>query len=103
MLHESSLLVLHHDDCVTECSDTVSSAGTCETCCRLNIVAFTEDTRRVYVTIRVDLSAADESDHTVSVMKPFIRLEAYETNVRPLYCTVSHETVITYGTRYLYR
>ena len=92
--------MLDHDDCVVECSDRVRTTGTCETCLRIVVVT---DTCGVYVTVRVDLSAADESNDTIIVVDPVVCLETDETDVRPLATAVSHETKVTYGTRNLDR
>ena len=54
MLHESSLLVLHHDHSITEGSDSVCTAGACETGLGLHIVTLSEDTCGVYVSVGVD-------------------------------------------------
>jgi hypothetical protein len=57
--------MLNHDNCVVEGSDCVSAAGSCKTCLRSMVIA---DTCGVYVSVRIDLSAADEGYDTIVVM-----------------------------------
>ena len=95
--------MLHHDHSITEGSDSVCTAGACETGLGLHIVTLSEDTCGVYVSVGVDLCAADKGDQTILVMEPLIGLKANETDVGPLNGTMGHETVIANRTRNLYR
>ena len=98
LLHETALLVLHHDDGVAVGGDAVGAAGTGETGHGLDVVALAVDAGGVDVAVGVDLGAADEGDQTVLVVQPLIGLEADEADVGPLHGAVSHEAVVTDGT-----
>ena len=92
--------MLNHDDCVVEGSDSVCSAGTCETSLWIVIVT---DAGGVHVSVRIDLSTADEGDDTIAVMQPVVCLKSDETDIWPLASAVCHETEVAYGTRNLDR
>ena len=59
------------------------------------------DTGGVYISVGVDLSAADEGNDSLVVMQPVIGLKADEADVRPLAAAVRHEAQVAYGTRNL--
>ena len=87
--------MLNHDNGICEGCDSVGTAGTGESGLGMMIIT---DTGRVYVSVRIDLSAADERDQSLIIMKPLIGLEADEADIGPLNTAVSHETKVTYGT-----
>ena len=90
--------MLDHDDRVCKGRDSVGSAGTGETGLGIVVIA---DAGGVYISVGVNLSAADEGDQSLVVMKPLVCLETDETDIGPLNAAVSHETKVTYGTGYL--
>ena len=49
----------------------------------------------VDIAVRVNFSAADEGDHSVSVLEPLVGLEANVANRRPLHRAVRHEAAVT--------